>query len=67
MSSLVGFLEVRDIVRAVGMVRMTFFVHPNLGFTIRILQLLPPNGPEQPPAADLLEDFDDFEEDDEGA
>ena len=58
----VGFLEVRDVVRAMGIVRITVFVHPSLGFPIHIRQLLPPNGPEQPVAADLPEDFEDFEE-----
>ena len=63
MSSLapsVGFLGVRD----VGRVRIILFIHHNSGFTIRILQLLPPTEPEQPAEADLL---DDFEENDEGA
>ena len=67
MSSLapsVGFLGVRDIVRDVGRVRIILFIHHNSGFTIRILQLLPPTEPEQPAEVDLL---DDFEENDEGA
>ena len=59
-----GLVDVRDVLRAVGVIRITLFVHPSLGFTIRALQLLPPNGPEEPAAADLPENYEDLEESD---
>ena len=57
-----GFVDVCDVLCAVGVIRITLFIHPSLGFTIRALQLLPPNGPEEPAGADLPEDFEDLEE-----
>ena len=61
-ASSTSFVDVHDVLRAVGVIRITLFVHPSLGFTIRALQLLPPNGPMEPVVADLPEDFEDFEE-----
>ena len=55
-------MDVCDVLRAVGVIRITLFVHPSLGFTIHALQLLPPHGPEEPAVADLPEDFEDLEE-----